>query len=222
MKRTLLLAALATGAGTGAAHAQVAIGIGAGLTGLSGEVQVEVTPWLQIRGGYNYFEYDADAEEFDDVSYDGAIDLTSIGIYADLHPFSNSFVVSAGVLMFQGDNFLDLSATPTSNVEIGDVTYTPAEVGTLGFTSQFEEKTAPILLIGLDTTHQGNGGFGVKLLAGAVFSGSPQIDLSASGGTLSSDPAFQQELQDEEANLQDDLDEYEIIPVLQAGLTFGF
>jgi hypothetical protein len=186
MKRLLVVAALASGAGTGAAHAQLAAGAGIGTGGLSAEAQYKVAPWLQLRGGYNYFELDAEDEEYDGVNYNGTIDLTSFGGFADFHPFSNSFVLSVGAIGFQGDNFLDLAATPTQNVEIGDQSFTPAQVGTLALTTSFEESVAPYAGIGWDTTMQGdNKGIGVKLLLGAVFTGSPQIDMVSTGGSLS-------------------------------------
>jgi hypothetical protein len=223
MKRILMLAALASGAGTGAAHAQLAVGAGIGTGGISAEAQYEVTPWLQLRGGYNFFELDADDEEYDGVSYDGTLDLASFGGFLDLHPFSNSFVVSIGAIGFSSDQFLDASATPTQNVEIGDQTFTPAQIGTLGLTASFEESVAPYLGVGWDSTLQGdNKGIGVKLLLGAVFAGSPRIDMTSTGGSLSGNATFQQELAEEEQNVQQDLDEYEILPHLQFGLTFAF
>jgi hypothetical protein len=55
-----------------------------------------------------------------------------------------------------------------------------------------------------------------------MFTGSPQVDLTASGGTLANDPNFQTQLALEEQTLQDDINDYEIYPVVQAGLTFSF
>src|SRR5689334_6759650 len=128
MKRVLLLAALATAVGTGAASAQLAIGASIGTAGVSGEAQVKVAPWLQLRGGYNYFKYGAD-QTIDDIAYDGDLDLTSFGAFADIHPFSSSFVISGGAFFYQSDSFLEATATPTQNVQIGNTTYTPAQVG---------------------------------------------------------------------------------------------
>jgi len=223
MKRILLLTALAAATGTGAANAQLALGVGIGSGGVSGEAQVKVAPWLQLRGGYNYFEYGAD-QTIDDIAYDGDLDLTSFGAFADLHPFSNSFVVSGGALFYQGDSFLKANATPTQPVQIGNVTYTPAQVGTLGMNAAFEKDLAPYIAIGWDSTNMGAkpGGIGLKLLLGATFTGSPQIALTSTCGTLSSNSTFQQELRNEEAKAQQDLDDYEILPNVQLGLTFGF
>jgi len=219
MKRITTLAALAAGSAAvaGAAQAQVAIGGGIGTTGASVEAQVKVAPGLSLRGGYNYFEYEAD-DTYDDIAYQGDLDLTTVGAFLDWHPFGNSFFLSGGA--FIGEKGLALSATPTANVEIGSQTFTPAQVGTLNMAADLEE-TAPFVGLGWDTTFE-NPGIGFRFLAGAMFTGSPQVDLTSTGGSLSSDANFQTQLAAEEQALQNDIDDYEIYPVVQAGLTFSF
>ena len=48
------------------------------------------------------------------------------------------------------------------------------------------------------------------------------MSLTATGGTLVNDPAFQAQLVQEEQNLQDEINDYEVYPVVQAGLTLSF
>jgi hypothetical protein len=219
MKRTMTLAALmaAGAAATGAAQAQVAVGGSIGTTGASVEATVKVLPGLNIRGGYNYFQYEAD-DTYDDIAYEGDLDLNTLGAFVDWHPFGNSFMITGGAYL--GEKSLDLLATPTQNVQIGSQTFTPAQVGTLSMQADLED-TAPFVGIGWDNTFE-NPGIGFKFIAGAMFTGSPQVDLAASGGTLSNDANFQTQLAQEEANLQEDISDYEIYPVVQAGLTFSF
>lgn len=220
IKRTITLAAVAIGAGAGVAHAQsgIAVGLGIGTTGGVAEAQVEVTPNIQLRGGYNYFKYGAD-DTYDDIAYNGDLDLTTLGAFIDLRPFGGSFIITGGA--YFGEKGLDLTATPTANVAIGNQTFTPAQVGSLALTADLED-TAPFAGLGWDSTFQGDGNIGFKFIAGAMFTGSPQIDLVSSGGTLSNDPALQAELANEEQNLQDEVDDYEVFPVVQLGLTLRF
>lgn len=219
MKRMIAFAALAAGTGlaAGAAEAQINVGGSIGTTGGSVEVSTKVLPIVAIRGGYNYFQYEAD-ETYDDVAYTGDLDLTTFGAFVDLHPFGNAFMITGGA--YFGDKTLALLATPTTNVQIGNQTFTPAQVGTLNLNAEME-KTAPFLGLGWDTSFD-TPGLGFKFIAGAMFSGSPQVDLRASGGTLSNDANFQNQLTIEEQNLQEDIDAYEIYPVVQIGLTLGF
>lgn len=219
MRRTMTLAALmaAGTAAAGAAQAQVAIGGSIGTTGATVEAQVKVLPGLQLRGGYNYFQYEAD-DTYDDIAYQGDLDLNTLGAFLDFHPFGNSFMITGGA--YFGEKSLNLTGTPTSNVEVGSQTFTPQQVGTLRMQADLED-TAPFIGLGWDNTFE-NPGIGFKFIAGAMFTGSPQVNLTASGGTLSNDPNFQTQLAQEEQNLQDDVDDYEVYPVVQAGLTFSF
>lgn len=220
MKRTITLAALAAGAGlgAGAAHGQIAIGAGIGTTGGTVEAQVQVAPFVQLRGGYNYFEYSID-DTYDDIDYEGDLDLTTIGAFVDLRPFGNSFIVTGGAHF--GAKTVGLSALPGQTYEIGGNTYSAAQVGDLAADVDLED-TAPFVGLGWDSTFQGSGNIGFKLVAGAMFTGSPQVNLSSTGGSLSNDPTFQAELAEEEADLQEDIDDFEIYPVVQAGLTVRF
>lgn len=220
MKRTLTLAALAAGAGmgAGAAHGQIAIGAGIGTTGGTVEAQVQVAPFIQIRGGYNYFEYSVD-DSYDDIEYSGDLDLTTMGAFVDLRPFGGSFIVTGGA--YFGGKTLGLSALPGQTYEIGGVTYSAAQVGNLAADVDLEE-TAPFAGLGWDTTFQGDGNIGFKFIAGAMFTGSPQVNLTSTGGSLSNDPTFQAELAEEEQNLQEAIDDFKVYPVVQAGLTLRF
>ena len=219
MKRMIGLAAFAATGMTmaGAAQAQVAVGGGIGTTGVTVEAQMKIVPGIVLRGGYNYLQYEAD-DTFDDIAYQGDLDLNTFGAFADFHPFGNSFFITGGAYL--GEKSLDLTATPTANVQIGNQTFTPAQVGTLGMTGDLED-TAPFVGLGWDTTFE-NPGIGLKFVAGAMFTGSPQVNLVSTGGSLSNDPNFQAQLTVEEQNLQDDVDNYEVYPVVQLGLTYSF
>ncbi len=219
MKRIFAMAALAAGSGlaAGAADAQMAISGSVGTTGATVEAKVKVAPIIALRGGYNYFQYEAD-DTYDDIAYAGDLDLSTAGAFVDLHPFGNAFMLTGGA--YFGKKTLDLFATPTANVEIGSQTYTPAQVGTLNLTGDLED-TAPFVGLGWDSSFDTKG-LTFRFIAGAMFTGTPDVNLTATGGTLTNDPAFQTQLAAEEQNLQDDIDDYEIFPVVQLGLALSF
>ena len=221
MRRVTTLAALAfsSAAAIGSAHAQAGIAVGAGIgtTGGAVEAQVQVTPNIQLRGGYNYFQYDHD-DSYDDIEYAGELDLSTVAAFVDLRPFGNSFIITGGA--YFGEKTLDLAAAPGQTYQIGGQTYTSAQVGSLAGSVDLED-TAPFVGLGWDTTFQG-GPIGFKFIAGAMFTGSPQVNLTSTGGSLSNDATFQAELQQEEDNLQNDIDDFKVYPVVQAGVTVGF
>lgn len=214
MTRTIGLLLTAATLGVGVGHAQVSVGVGTtgGSVGYGHKLNENIT----LRGGYNWFKYDID-ETYDDVAYAGDLDLSTFSLIADWHPFANGFMISAGAYI--GDKGVDATATPTSNVDIGGGTYTPAQVGSLNMKGDLEN-VAPFIGLGWETTQQS--GLGFRFVAGAMMTGSADVALTSSGGTLSSDPGFQTQLRQEEQNLRDDIDDFELYPVLEAALTWKF
>lgn len=195
-----------------------ALGAQAGTPGLGLQAQWALNPRLVLRGGYNVLNWDRD-QTYKGIDYDAKIDFKSPGAFVDLHPFANGFLVSGGA--YFGSRKIDLDATPTGNVNIGGATFTPAQVGSL--TGRIDlENTAPFIGLGYDNTFTLNGRLGFRLLAGAAFGDKPKVDLDARGGTLSNDPLFRARLDDEERQIQDEADNYKVLPVVQAGLNYRF
>jgi hypothetical protein len=62
----------------------------------------------------------------------------------------------------------------------------------------------------------------VSLDAGVVFQGSLDVALTSTGGSLSGDPDLQAALAAEEAQLEDDIDEFDLYPVLALGVGYRF
>ena len=65
-------------------------------------------------------------------------------------------------------------------------------------------------------------GFTVGFEAGVMLQGSPELSLQASGGTLSNDPAFLAELEEERAQAEDDAEDFKFWPVLQLHFIYRF
>ena len=75
---------------------------------------------------------------------------------------------------------------------------------------------------GFDTTFTGSGHWGFHILAGAAVFGSGDVTLDAVGGTLSNDPVLQAELAREIQEIEDEIEDYELWPVVQVGLSYRF
>ncbi|KAK0332004.1 hypothetical protein LTR94_026645, partial [Friedmanniomyces endolithicus] len=84
------------------------------------------------------------------------------------------------------------------------------------------ESTAPFLGLGFDNTFTHDGHWGFRLLAGAAFGDAPQVDLNSTGGSLSDEPLFQERVEQEEQDVQQDADNYKVLPVIQMGLNYRF
>jgi hypothetical protein len=135
----------------------------------------------------------------------------------DLHPFKSPFRLSAGIL--RNNNGLNGDSRPTSNVTIGDTSYTPAQVGVLTTTVGFKQ-TAPFLGLGWDWSRKKRH-FGMSFDLGVLDQGSPRVTLRGSG-TLLGDPAFQQDIADEQAQLRDSLGDLDVLPYVTVGFVIRF
>lgn len=195
-----------------------AIGVYGGTLGLGGDVQVRAADWLAFRAGGHWFDLNFD-EEYDGIDYDADVGLSNAFLTADIHPFSNGWFLSGGVVL--GDKGIDLLATPTTAVEIGDQVFTPEEVGVLTGEVTAND-AAPFVGLGFDNAVTRDGRVGVSILLGVAFTGAPDVTLEASDGLLANDPNFQAQLAIEEENLRDEVDDYEVFPVARIGLTLGF
>ena len=193
-----------------------AIGIKAGALGLGVEYTRNLSDRWAIRGGINGSQLSFDGNESGiDYQFDFVWDSLSIGV--DLHPFKSPFRLTAGIL--RNDNALNGRSRPASNVTIGNTSYTPAQVGVLTSTVGFKQ-TAPFLGLGWDWSRK-KPHFGMSFDIGVLDQGSPRVTLRGSG-TLLGDPAFQQDIAREEAQLRDSLSDLDLLPYATVGFVIRF
>lgn len=196
---------------------EVSVSLKAGTSGIGVEGEYALNEYLGARLGANYFKYSYDGTE-DDVNYNYDLGLKTFSALIDFHPFKGSFRLSAGA--FYNGNKLDATATSSASYDIGNTTYTGAQLGTLRGAIDYN-KFAPYAGLGWDTSFGKESGWGVVFEAGALFQGTPNVVLSADG-PISTDATFQQELALEQKNLQDDLDSYKVYPVVTLGVSYRF
>ena len=201
--------------------------LGAGLT-----VGTDISPFLAARASANYFSYEMDGSRADN-EYSGDLDLRSVGILGDWHPFENGFRITGGA--FLNGNQLSLSTGP-GTVDIGKREYQ----GNLNAEVSLN-RLAPYLGLGWRSGRGEAGGFSFFVDAGVMFQGSPK--LSASGNAVSGENSCEFNLSDqgratissgcglqelrtdlelEHSELKDDLSEFELYPVVMVGMTYRF
>lgn len=205
-------------AAASAQDSRFAVGVGVGTTGFEGQIGVGLSDRFSIRGAGNFLEFDID-REFDDIEFAAVYEGSTLAGLFDVRPFANAFTLTGGA--YFGSREAAITATPTQDVEIGDQTYTPAEVGSLVGTLELGD-TAPYLGFGFDNTFTGEGRLGFRLGLGVSFGEEPVVNLASVGGTLSSDPSFQAELQQEEDNISEDADLLRYYPVISTGFFIKF
>lgn len=204
--------------GTAVADGNFAVTGGIGTAGGTLEGQVRLSDNFQLRGGVNYLKFDNEVD-VDDINYDGDLDFSGLGAFVDVHPFGGSFFVSGGA--YVGDKTFDFSATSTTAVDIGGVVFTPAEYGRLEGNTSWDD-VAPFLGVGFDNTFTGSGNWGFSIVGGAALFGSGDVSLQSVGGTLSNDPLLTAELDAEIAEIEQEIEDYELYPIVQLGLSYRF
>jgi hypothetical protein len=214
---SLVLLVLVLGGAGCAESGGLAVAGKAGTLGLGGELTTGITSDINARFGLNKLDYDFD-EEFDDVEYDVDLDFSSLSALVDWHVFGGSFRVTGGLLSM--DHELDLDGTPTGSEEIGGTVYSAAEIGTLSGDVEIDG-VAPYLGIGWGNPLSSSRRWGFYCDLGVAFTDSPDVALSANG-TLASDPAFQADLARERDEIEDDLEPFQLYPVISLGLYFRF
>ncbi len=197
-------------------HRGFTLGPNISTLGLGAEIGYRFNDYIGLRAGANYWGEDF-SHRYAGIDYDVDLTLLSGGAFVDIYPFRRVFRLTGGVRY--NANQIDLSATPTTNVDIGGMTFTPAEVGTLDAEVDFRD-VAPYAGIGFEgSILDGRLVFGADL--GVFFQGSPDIDMTTNG-LLASDPTFLAELESEVAAIEDDLDVLAFYPVIGFSATFRF
>ena len=199
-----------------AASGRFTAGVTGGTLGIGPEITYRVSETIGIRANATFFGFDHEVDS-SDVTYDGELKLKSAGVMLDVHPFGGGFRISAGARI--GDNKVELSARPTGEVEIGDETYSPQQIGELRGDVSAKD-FAPTLTLGW------GGGLtpGLKLgvEAGVMFHGTLRVNNLMATGTFANDPGFRDSLLREEAEIEEDIDNYKIYPVLQVSVGYSF
>jgi len=214
----LLIVSVVLSCGAGCADSGgLAISGKAGTLGLGGELTTAITSNVNARVGLNTLDFDYD-DEFDNVEYDVGLGFSSFSALVDWYLFDSSFRISGGLISM--DHTLDLDATPSESVDIGDGTYTPAQIGTLSGDVDIDG-VAPYIGIGWGDPMDPDKRWGFYCDFGVAFTDSPDVSLAANG-TLASDPTFQANLAKERREIEDDLEPFKFYPVLSLGIYFRF
>lgn len=186
---------------------------------------------FSVRGQFNQYDYDDTFEE-DGIDYDGTLDLSTFGVLLDWHPFGGGFRVSAGG--FNVDNELSGVGSGAGTYHIGDTTYTVDENDDLEVNALIElgDGFKPYLGLGWGNSPSNKGGLLLSFDVGILFQGSPSADLEVTGtatdeGTgltvdFSTDPTVQEEVRKEEQNLEDEVKDFDLYPVISAGIGWRF
>jgi hypothetical protein len=185
-----------------------------GTLGLGAKLAVTLGSQFRLRAGgaFQPFTIGVDAS---DIRYDVTLATPSATGTLDWHPGGSRFRFSGGIVYFAED--LELEATPKSDVSIGNQEYSPEEIGSL-IGNLGTEEVAPYFGIGWgDSTRRG---VSFQFDLGVAFHGTPAVTLRATG-PVGSNPSFQNDLNEEIADINDEIERVRAYPVLSIGVGVG-
>jgi len=185
------------------------------------EVAQGISPWFGLRAGANYFTYGYEATESGN-DYDFDLELKSFGLFADIHPFKQAFRISIGFLI--NGNGVDGTASLAAGEKFElDGTEYELMGNSAGIDLSYNT-FAPYAGIGWDTTFGDDDSWGFVFDLGVVYSGSPELAISAAVNSTNQAiiDQFEEDKNKEITQLQDDLNQFEFWPVLSAGIVFQF
>ena len=203
------------------AFSKHALGVKAGTLGLGLEYATNISSDIDFRVGINGFKYNTDGKK-DDISYDIDLDLLSASAIIDYHPFSNGFILSAGV-MYNGNEINYKGEADSGSFEINDVVYNAADVGSLNGKSDFNS-IAPYIGIGYSTVTKSEGFHFIAEL-GVMYQGSASTSLNATCGaslTAAQCTTLQADVAAEEKVFEDETKDYKWYPVASVGVSYRF
>lgn len=202
----------------GAAHAGPAVDVHAGTLGGGLGVSFGVIPdRVDLRAGFNTFNYNRTLTS-GTIDYDGQVKFENAGALVDLYPFNGSFRLSLG-LYYNNNNF-DLTGKPNASgtYTINGTTYTASQVGSLTGTVSFD-KSSPYIGFGFGNPMRG-GHVTLMFDVGAIYQGSPQVTLNATGAA--GNPLLASDLTAAQQTAQNDMTKFRWWPVIQLGLGIRF
>jgi uncharacterized protein YhjY with autotransporter beta-barrel domain len=203
----------------------VAAGLFMGTTGYGLAFTVPVrNESLNFRTVMATLPYDTD-NELDDIEYEVDLDVFSLGALLDWHPMNSGFRVSGGLFALQPD--ITASASPNENVEIGNTTFTPQQVGTLRAEVDYNRNLAPYIGIGWGNAVKPGSKVTFNVDFGFLYTDNPTISLEADSALADSNPALKAQLESEiavEENRinEEDLEDFRYWPVLNFGVSYHF
>ncbi|MDX1443048.1 MAG: hypothetical protein R3270_04620 [Gammaproteobacteria bacterium] len=220
-KATLIstIALLATAA-SATAHAGFGIGARAGTLGLTYEATLGFTDFLAIRAGVNGYDTDYDTTE-DEINYNFDADLKSRHLLLDVHPFAGTFRITGGFV--QQDTLFTGVGTSNTSYTIGSTTYSPADIGSVTASAGWDDRYS---YIGLGWGKSPSGeGFGFSFDVGVVLQESPTVNIVVDSPLLNdpvAGPQLQANIDEEEAQLRSDMEEFDTYPVISLGISYHF
>ncbi|AFZ03054.1 hypothetical protein [Calothrix sp. PCC 6303] len=196
-----------------------------GTLGVGASITKSLTPNLNGRVGVNTISLDVGGyrKRENEVEYDANLNLLNVSTVVDYHPFKNSGFRVTGGLVFNDNNVEGKARIRDNTVfEYNGNQYTNQDISSVKGKVSFPNNVAPYLGIGWGNAVKPGKRWGFSVNLGVMFTGSPKVDLDANIVNESLRSQIVQDLQVEKKELEDDLEQLSIYPVLSLGVSYHF
>jgi hypothetical protein len=211
---------------------RIAAGVKVSTLGIGFEGTTAVTRSSNVRGAFNFFNYDHTYNK-DGITYDAMAGFRSLQFTYDQY-LIKGIHVSPGLLAYNGTHSDGTAFVPSGQTfTLGGVRYFSGQGDPVNGTARVDFRTAaPLVLIGVGNPLPRSGRrFGFNVEAGIVFQGSPHTTLNLTGTACAvgptvgcvnaaTNPAVQSNIQAQEAKITNDLDPLKYYPVLSFGVSW--
>lgn len=205
---------------------RVALGAKAGTLGAGVELTVGLGRQVNTRLGLNAYSY-SERREASDIEYDGEAKLRNGTAFLDWHPGGRGFRLTGG-LLYNDTEIQGESLTPASGVyDIGGVPVPASLIGRLEGTIDFDP-IVPYAGLGWGNAVRGGGPWGFSLDLGVVFQGEGDVTLTPliPANSPLNDPLAREllaiQLEREAQDIEEDIADYDLYPVVSLGVTYRF
>jgi hypothetical protein len=198
------------------------------------EAATPLTFRSNLRAGFNIFNYDRSFNQ-DGITYAGQLRFRSVEAHYDWFPFSGSFHLSPGVLVYNGNQLAaDASVPGGKTFTLNHTTYASDPTDPISGTGKVDfPKAGPMLTVGWGNLLPRNRRhFSFPFEVGVIYTGAPRTALKLNGSACDSAaviclpvvsfPGFQSNLQAERDKLNNDMSAFKFYPVISAGFGFNF
>lgn len=208
----------------------VGIGVRFSTLGAGTEVAVSLTNRLNLRSGFNLFQYNRGFNH-DGITYQGQLHLRSGEAHLDWYPLGYAFHLSPGLLVYNG-NGATANLAPGSAFTLGGVTYASDPANPITGTGKLDfRKVAPTAMLGFGNLVPPTKHFTISLEMGAVFQGPARTKLNLTGSACpngsncvnaATDPTVQANIRAEQTKINNKLSPFQYYPVISFGFGYRF
>lgn len=221
MKKAVLTAVLPTIvlASAGAQAVEYDVGVNVGTLGVGPELGMTVIPnkfRARLTTGFGSY---SETVTVNGTEYEGDIEMRNAGLLADYHPFGGYFRVTGGVI-FNDNSYSAVGDPKNFKVYYNGQVY-PAQPGDRITAEVDTNPVAPYLGIGWSSASS-EPGLSFRADIGVMYQGEPDASVDVKTTDPFRQPFADRYAEEEEKDLNDELEDYKLYPVVQVGLVYRF